>query len=79
MFVDREQILKQLERAMNRVAEGNENIARHRKAVAELERDGQDGGLTQKMLKYAEHLQTIQLSGAKQPRQLLGCRGSFWG
>jgi hypothetical protein len=47
MSIDREKILKQLAHVMNQVAEGKENIARHRKAAAELERDGQDASLTQ--------------------------------
>jgi multidrug resistance efflux pump len=59
MSIDREKILQQLARVMNQMAEGEETIARHRKAVAELERDGQQASLAQKMLKYAEHVQTI--------------------
>jgi hypothetical protein len=42
MSIDREKILKQLARVMNQVAESEETVARHRKAVAELERDGRD-------------------------------------
>jgi hypothetical protein len=72
MSVDREKILKQLARVMNQVAEGNENIARHRKAVAESERDGQAASLTQKMLKYTEHVQTINLAEQQRLENLLG-------
>jgi hypothetical protein len=62
MSIDREKALKQLARAMNQVAEGAENVARQRMAVAELERDGQDASLAHKMLKYAEHVQTMNLA-----------------
>jgi hypothetical protein len=72
MSVDRDKILKQLARVMNQVAEGNENIARHRKAVAESERDGQAASLTQKMLKYTEHVQTINLAEQQRLEKLLG-------
>jgi hypothetical protein len=72
MSIDREKILKQLARVMNQVAEGNENIARHRKAVAESERDGQAASLTQKMLKYTEHVQTINLAEQQRLENLLG-------
>jgi hypothetical protein len=37
MSIDREKILKHLARVMNQLAEGDETVARHRKAVAELE------------------------------------------
>ena len=59
---DREKILKQLARVMNQVAESEETVARNRKAVAELERDGQDVGLAMKMLRYLEHVQSINLA-----------------
>jgi hypothetical protein len=72
MSVDRDKILKQLARVMNQVAEGNENIARHRKAVAESERDGQAASLTQKMLKYTEHVLTINLAEQQRLEKLLG-------
>jgi hypothetical protein len=62
MSIDRETVLKQLARAMNQVAEGAENVARQRMAVAELERVGQDASLAQTMLKYAEHVQTMNLA-----------------
>jgi hypothetical protein len=70
--IDRHKILKQLARIMNQVAEGNENIARHRKAVAESERDGQAASLTQKLLKYTEHVQTINLAEQHRLKKLLG-------
>jgi hypothetical protein len=72
MFIDRQKILKQLAHVMNQMAEGNENIARHRKAVAELERDGQNASLTQKMLKYTEHVQTIHVAEQQRLEKLLG-------
>jgi hypothetical protein len=72
MSIDHEKILKQLAHVMNQLAEGNENIARHRKAVAELERDGQEASLTQKMLKYTEHVQTIHVAEQQRLEKLLG-------
>jgi hypothetical protein len=72
MSIDREKILKQLARVMNQMAEGEETVARHRKAVAELERDGQHAGLAQKMLKYAEHVQTIHLTEQQRLEKILG-------
>jgi len=57
---------------MNQMAEGAENVARQRMAVAELERDGQDASLAQKMLKYAEHVQTINLAEQQRLEKLLG-------
>jgi hypothetical protein len=50
MSIDREKILKQPAHVMNQLAEGEENVSRHRKATAELERAGQDASLAQKML-----------------------------
>jgi hypothetical protein len=72
MSIDREKILKHLARIMNQVAEGEETVARNRKAVAELERIGQDASLTQKMLKYAEHVQTIHLAERQRLEKVLG-------
>jgi hypothetical protein len=72
MSIDREPILKQLARVMNQVAEGQENIARHRKAITELERDGQDFSLTHKILKYTEHVQTIHVAEQQRLEKLLG-------
>jgi hypothetical protein len=62
MSVNREKILKQLAHVMNQVAESEETVARNRKAVAELERDGQDVSLAMKMLRYLEHVQSINLA-----------------
>ena len=72
MSIDREKILKQLARVMNQVAESEKTVVRHRKAVAELERDGQDANLAQKMLKYAEHVQTMGLAEQHRLEKLLG-------
>ena len=69
MSIDREKILKQLARVMNQVAESEETVARHQKAVAELESDGQHASLAQKMLKYAEHVQTIQSRRTTEARE----------
>jgi hypothetical protein len=71
MSIDREKILKQLAHVMNRVAEGEGNVARHQKAVAELERDGRDASLARKMLKYAEHVQTINLAEQQRLEKIL--------
>jgi hypothetical protein len=71
MSIGRDKILKQLARVMNQMAEGDENVARQRKAVAELERDGQDASLAQKMLKYAEHVQTINLAEQQRLEKML--------
>lgn len=72
MSIDREKILKHLARVMNQVAEGDENVARHRKAVAELVRDGQDASLAQKMLKYAEHVHSSHLAEQQRLENMLG-------
>jgi hypothetical protein len=72
MPIDREKILKQLARVMNQAAESEETVARNRKTVAELDRDGQDASLAQKMLKYAEHVRMIQLAEQQRLEKLLG-------
>ena len=48
--------------------------ARHRKAIAELERDGQDASLTRKMLKYAEHVQTMSYAERQRLEKMLGVK-----
>ena len=72
MIIDREKILRQLARVHNQAAEGDRSLARHRKAIAELERDGQDASLARKMLKYAEHVQTIRIAELRRLEKLLG-------
>jgi multidrug resistance efflux pump len=72
MSIDREKILQQLARVMNQMAESEETVARHRKAVAELERDGRQVSLAQKMLKYAEHVQTIHRTEQQRLEKILG-------
>jgi hypothetical protein len=72
MSIDRDKILKQLARVKNQAAEGQENVARHQKAVAELERDGQDASLALKMLKYAEHVQSINRAEQQRLEKMLG-------
>jgi len=72
MSIDREKILKHLARVMNQVAEGDENVARHRKAVADLVRDGRDASLAQKMLKYAEHVHSSNLAEQQRLEKMLG-------
>jgi hypothetical protein len=72
MIIDRDKILRQLARVHNQAAEGDGSLAGHRKAVADLERDGQDASLAQKMLKYAEHVQTMNLAERQRLEQILG-------
>jgi hypothetical protein len=72
MSIDREEILKQLARVMNQVAESTETVARNRKAVTELGRDGQDVSLATKMLKYLEHVQSINLAEQQSLEKMLG-------
>jgi hypothetical protein len=72
MSIDREKILKQLARVMNQVAESVETVARHRKAMGELESDGQDASLARKMLKYAEHVRAIHLAEQQRLEKALG-------
>jgi multidrug resistance efflux pump len=72
MTIDREKILKQLARVMNQMAESEETVARHRKAVAELESDVRHASLARKMLKYAEHVQTIHLAEQQRLEKMLG-------
>jgi hypothetical protein len=74
MSMDREKILKQLARVMNQVAEGEQTVARNRRAVAEPERDGQDASLALKMLKYAEHVQSINRAEQQRLEKVLGER-----
>ena len=57
---------------MNQVAESEKTVVRHRKAVAELECDGQNANLAQKMLKYAEHVQTIRVAEQRRLEKMLG-------
>jgi hypothetical protein len=64
-------ILKQLARVHNQVAEGDGSVARHRNAVAELERHGQDASLARKMLAYAEHLQKMNSAERQRLEQIL--------
>jgi hypothetical protein len=71
MSIDREKILRQLAHVHNQLAQGDGSIARHRKAVAELERDGQDASLARKMLKYAEHVQTMNPSERQKLERIL--------
>jgi hypothetical protein len=71
MPIDREKILKQLARVHNQVAEGDGSLARHRNAVAELERDGQDASLARKMLAYAEHVQKMNSAERQRLEQIL--------
>jgi hypothetical protein len=72
MSIDREKILRQLARVHNQAAEGDGSLARHRKAVAELERDGQDASLARKMLAYAEHVQSMNLAERQRLEKMLG-------
>jgi hypothetical protein len=72
MSIDRERILRQLAHVMNQVAEGEENVSRHRKAMAELERDGHDASLARIMLIYAEHVQTMNLAEWQRLEKMLG-------
>ena len=74
MSIDREKILKQLARVHNQAAEGDGSLARHRKAVAELERNGQDASLARKMLKYAEHVQTMSDAERQRLEKMLGVK-----
>ena len=71
MSIDREKILRQLARVHNQAAEGDGSLARHRKAIAELERHGQDASLAQKMLKYAEHVQSMNHAERQRLEQIL--------
>ena len=72
MSIDREKILRQLARVHNQAAEGDGCLARHRKAIAELERHGQNTSLAQKMLKYAEHVQSMNHAERQRLEQILG-------
>jgi hypothetical protein len=72
MPIDREKILRQLARVHNQAAEGEGSLARHRKAVAELERHGQDASLARTMLKYAEHVQSMNHAERRRLEQILG-------
>jgi hypothetical protein len=72
MSIDREKILRQLAHVHNQVAEGDRSVARHRQAVAELERNGHDASLARKMLAYAEHVQKMNLAERQRLEQILG-------
>jgi len=70
MPIDREKILKQLARVHNQAAEGDGSLARHRNAIAELERNGQDASLARKMLAYAEHVQKMNSAERQRLEQI---------
>jgi hypothetical protein len=72
MSIDRDKIVRQLARVMNQVADSEETVARSRKAVAELQRDGRDVSLATKMLKYLEHVQSINLAEQQRLEKMLG-------
>jgi predicted transcriptional regulator len=72
MSIGREKILKQLARVMNQVAESEETVARNRKAVAELKRDGQDVSLAMKILRCLEHVRSINLAEQQRLEKILG-------
>ena len=72
MSIDRDKVLKQLAHVMNQAAEGEGNVARHRKAMAELERDRQDASLARIMLIYAEHVQTMNSCRTAEAREDVG-------
>jgi hypothetical protein len=72
MPIDREEVLRQLARVHNQAAEGDGSLARHRKAIADLERDGQDASLARKMLAYAEHVQNMNPAERQRLEQILG-------
>jgi hypothetical protein len=74
MTIDREKILRQLARVHNQATGDGGSLARHQKAVAELTRDGQDASLVRKMLKYAEHVQTMPLAERQRLEGILGER-----
>jgi hypothetical protein len=72
MSIDREKILSQLARVHNQATGDDGSLARHRKAVAELERNGQDASLARKMLAYAEHVQTMNLAERQRLERIFG-------
>jgi hypothetical protein len=74
MPIDREKILRQLARVHNQAAEGEGSLARHRKAIADLERDSQDASLARKMLKYVEHVQTMGHAERQRLERMLGVK-----
>ena len=71
MSIDREKILRLLVHVHNQAAEGDGSMARHRKAVAEFERDGEDASLARKMLKYAEHVQSMNFAERQRLERIL--------
>jgi hypothetical protein len=50
------------------------SLSRHRKVVAELERNGQDASLARKMLAYAEHVQKMDFAERQRLEQILGAK-----
>ncbi len=74
MSIDHEKILRQLAHVHNQAAEGDGSVARHRKAVAEVEHNGQDASLARKMLAYAEHVQKMNSVERQRLEQILGER-----
>jgi hypothetical protein len=74
MTISREKILRQLAHVHHQAAEGDWNLARHRKAIAELEGDGQDASLARKMLTYADHVQKMSHAERRRLEQILGER-----
>jgi hypothetical protein len=72
MSINREKVLRQLAHVHNQAAEGDGSLARHRKAVAELEGNGQDASLARKMLAYAEHVKKMNFAERQRLEQILG-------
>jgi hypothetical protein len=54
--------IEQLRKARAYVAEAEEKLARQRRRIAELERDGHDADLARKMLRLWERVQEIHIA-----------------
>ena len=57
---------------MNQMAESDETVPAPKGHHSKLERDGRQVGLARKMLKYAEHVQTIHLAEQRRLEKMLG-------
>ena len=60
--VEQVRLRNELERAQRHVAEGREHIARQRRIISELERDGHDTGLARELLTSLEETQALHES-----------------
>jgi hypothetical protein len=73
--MDRQMILDHLEQARRHVAEGKEHLARQRKIIAELERDGHDTKMARELLTQFEETFAIHVEDQERIERELSTAG----